>query len=354
MKGKILIALGIIGWLIFWSCTPTQKGIIIGDKPFDSLSEYGFFEGPLADMNPVDRVLPYDLSNPLFSDYARKARFVWMPEGASASYTSEGLLDFPKNAVLIKSFYYQHDERDLSKGHRILETRLLINNGEQWEARSYVWNDEQTEAIYDVVGDIKEVSWIDASGETKEVNFIIPNKNQCKGCHYYDHNQMPIGPKAGNLNKDFAYQDGAQNQLLRWKEVGFLKDLPVIEEVPKWAVWDQPESGDLHTRAMAYLDINCRHCHNPKGPANTTGLTLTANALPDGHIGVYKSSVAAGAGTGGYDYNIVPGNPEESILYYRMSSIEPAAMMPELGRRTVHQEGLALIKDWIEEMDVMN
>ena len=165
---------------------------------------------------------------------------------------------------------------------------------------------------------------------------------------------MPIGPRSGNLNKEFAYKDGTKNQLLKWAEVGYLNQLPAMNDVPMWAAWDQPESGDLHSRAMAYLDINCRHCHNPKGPANTTGLTLEAKALPDSEIGVYKSSVAAGAGTGGYDYNIVPGNAEESILYYRMASTEPASMMPELGRRTVHAEGLALIKDWIEDMEVLN
>ena len=350
MKLQLVVSLMLISWSLWWSCAPQIAGVSIGDKPYDKLSEYGFFQGALSDMTPMDRVLPYDLNNPLFSDYAHKARYVWMPEGSSANYTDEGLLDFPKDAVLIKSFYYQNDETDLTKGHRVIETRLLINNGEQWEARSYVWNDEQTEAYYDVVGDIKKVTWIDSDGQQNNVDYIIPNKNQCKGCHYYDHQQMPIGPRVGNMNKDFAYNDGTMNQLSKWKAVGYLKNLP-NNEIPLWATWDDPNSGDIHRRAMAYLDINCRHCHNPQGPANTTGLTLEANALPDDHIGIYKSSVAAGAGTGGHGYNIVPGNPEESILYYRMASTETAAMMPELGRRMVHKEGLALIKGWIEQMD---
>src|SRR3546814_4984552 len=39
-----------------------------------------------------DRVVPFDLNTPLFSDYAHKLRTVWMPEGAHArseEHTSE-------------------------------------------------------------------------------------------------------------------------------------------------------------------------------------------------------------------------------------------------------------------------
>jgi hypothetical protein len=33
-----------------------------------------------------------------------------------------------------------------------------------------------------------------------------------------------------------------------------------------------------------------------------------------------------------------------------MASLEPGIAMPELGRATVHEEGLALIRQWIGEM----
>jgi len=68
-------------------------------------------------------------------------------------------------------------------------------------------------------------------------------------------------------------------------------------------------------------------------------------------LGECKLPIAAGQGTGGNKFSIVPGKPEESILIYRMSSIDPGAMMPELGRSLVHDEGIALISDWISEMD---
>jgi len=103
---------------------------------------------------------------------------------------------------------------------------------------------------------------------------------------------------------------------------------------------------------MAYLDINCGHCHNPNGSANTSGLHLLADAPQDISLGIYKATVSAGAGTGGFTYSIVPGSPEESIMIYRMKSTNPGAMMPELGRTTVHAEGIELISEWIEEMEV--
>ena len=48
-----------------------------------------------ADLHPNVGVIPYDLNSPLFSDYAAKSRFVWMPPGTSASYHDTESFDFP-------------------------------------------------------------------------------------------------------------------------------------------------------------------------------------------------------------------------------------------------------------------
>ncbi len=339
--------------VLFQQCkTFNPEGVLIPEQPFEKLSEYHFFVGLLSDLKPNDRVLPYDLNTPLFSDYAEKARFVWMPEETSALYTTDHVLDFPLGTALIKNFYYPIDERDPSLGRRILETRLLINRGEEWDAYGYIWNEEETDAYYDVLGDIKEVKWTNAAGEEMHLDYIIPNKNQCKSCHAYDNRQMPIGPKVRNLNKEFTYVDGTYNQLDRWMEAGYLNQVPSNNAHPSVAQWNRPETHELHDRAMAYLDINCGHCHNPKGAANTSGLTLLAEAPMDYSLGIYKATVSAGAGTGGHTYNIVPGQPEKSIMIYRMQSDNPGAMMPEVGRRLIHKEGVQLIAEWIANMDM--
>ena len=61
-------------------------------------------------------------------------------------------------------------------------------------------------------------------------------------------------------------------------------------------------------------------------------------------------ATAAGRGAGTRDFDIVPGAPDASILLYRMESTDPGIAMPELGRATVHKEGVALVRQWIESM----
>ena len=74
--------------------------------PYQTLSEYNFFEGNLKDLEPVPGVLPYDLNSPLFSDYAHKKRFVWMPDGTIANYNSDHTpLDFPVGAMSYKKLF---------------------------------------------------------------------------------------------------------------------------------------------------------------------------------------------------------------------------------------------------------
>ena len=338
--------------LLVASCQSGNGGIVIPEKPYEALSEYGFFQGDLANLEPAERVLPCDLNSPLFSDYSHKARFVWMPEGSSATYTTGQVLEFPEETVLIKNFYFENDETDASKGHQRIETRLLINRGDEWEAVGYIWNEEQTDAYREVIGGIQEISWVDGGGESQSINYIIPNKNQCKSCHLAGDQQIPIGPKVRNLNKPYPYADGEMNQLEKWASVGYLTGYESTADHPKAAVWDDENSAPLHDRAIASLDINCGHCHYPDGSANTSGLHLVHGAETGIPLGIYKATVSAGAGTGGHTYSIVPGNPDESIMIYRMASTNPGAMMPELGRTVVHREGVALIREWIDSLEV--
>ena len=333
-------------------CSPGITGVQLDTQapPFEKLSDYHFFKGPLADLNSNEGVLPYDLNTPLFSDYAQKARFIWMPAGQSASYREDQVLEFPVGTVLIKNFFYENEAGKAEEGRRIIETRLLVHREKAWEAHSYVWNKSQDEANLDVVGDIIPIHWKDKLGAAQKVNYIIPNKNQCKGCHSYDQKLEPIGPKARNLNKPFPYPEGSQNQLEKWTALGYLTGYKPDIPAPQMVQWDNPKE-PVHERAMAYLDVNCGHCHNPHGPGGTTGLNLVYEAPLDLNLGINKPPVATGRASGGHQYSIVKGQPEQSILAYRMQSTEPGIMMPELGRTLAHQEGLALIQEWIRQME---
>lgn len=322
----------------------------VSKPPARSINEYNLFKDS-AQQIPNDGVLPYDLNTPLYSDYANKHRFIWLPEGTHANYDARDTFAFPVGAVIVKTFGFLHDIRDPSKGERLIETRLLIHKPEGWVGFSYIWNEDATDARLAIAGGRADVSWIHYDGQERKLDrYIIPNMNECKQCHENGGKLQPIGPKARHLNKDFKYPDGAMNQLAKWQAAGYLSGAPDPADAPRIPAADDPASGTLNQRARAYLDINCAHCHNPNGPAHMSGLDLSYDQQDAGKYGVFKSPIAAGRGSGGYKFGIEPGHPENSILMHRIESTEPGVMMPPLPKRMIHDEGIALLQEWILAM----
>ena len=338
--------------LLSLGAAPAPGGVnmeaLLAETPAPTLEAYGLFADSGA-RRPSPRVVPYGLNTPLFSDYAEKARYVFVPEGKAARYTAEGVLDFPVGTALVKTFAYPADLRRPADGVRFIETRLLIHKADGWAAYAYVWNAEQTQAVLKRAGARLPVSVVDAGGKRRDIDYAVPNQNQCKECHQVDKAIAPIGPRARNLNGDFAYADGRENQLARWSRLGILAGAPAPKAVPRTAVWDDPAE-PLAARARAYLDANCAHCHNPAGIASNSGLFLQLEETRAANLGVGKRPVAAGRGSGDLEVSIDPGHPERSILVHRMASSEPGVMMPELGRSLVHDEGVALIRQYVASL----
>jgi uncharacterized repeat protein (TIGR03806 family) len=258
-------------------------------------------------------------------------------------------LDLPVGATLIKTFAYPADFRRPDENVRMLETRLLIHRHAGWVAYAYVWNAEQTHAVLKRAGARIDVGFTDAHGAVRELSYRVPNQNQCKECHSLSGRLAPIGVKPRNLNGDFRYAEGAENQIAHWTRTGMLTGAPAPAAAPRTAVWDDPRE-PLAARARAYLDGNCGHCHNARGMASNTGLYLDLEEQRPGRLGVGKRPAAAGKGAGDLELDLVPGQPDASILAYRMASTDPGVMMPELGRALVHDEGLALVRDYIASL----
>jgi uncharacterized repeat protein (TIGR03806 family) len=307
----------------------------------------------LKKLSPAEEVIPYALNSALFTDYAFKQRFVKIPKGAKVNFNSDDVLGFPDGTILIKNFYYPADFNKPTEDIHILETRLLINENGIWKALPYIWNDEQTEAYLNVAGKSLPVSWTHFDGTIKNINYSVPNMNQCKGCHLRGEKVMPIGPTARQLNGDNNFQSGKENQLLHWLEMGVLENMPDLSKVARLAAYDDP-TVSINDRARAWLEINCAHCHRADGPAKNSGLHLLASENDPAKWGVGKAPVAAGKGSGGLLFDIVPGKPDQSILHFRIESVHPGIMMPELGRSITHEEGVALVKKWIESMKLIN
>lgn len=308
----------------------------------ERLSDYGFFTGPLSDLQPAKGVIGYDVNAPLFSDYAIKKRFLFLPEGGKINFNTNDVFHFPEGSVLIKNFIFSDQT---TQKERIVETRLLLRTATGWEALPYVWNEDQTEAFLEPAGGEAQVTHKLTNGELLKFDYSIPNQTQCKNCHARGDKLMPIGPTARQLNKEME----GKNQLLGWSEQKILEGLPVSETIPHLTNYENEEEA-LDLRARSWLEANCAHCHRQDGPAKTSGLHLLASETSAFHLGVGKAPVAAGKGSGGLKYDLVPGAPQESILYYRIISNDPGVMMPELGRKVVHREGAELIEQWIREM----
>ncbi len=321
-------------------------------------------------------VLPYDLATPLFSDYALKLRTLWLPDGATAELTDTGSLDFPVGTVISKTFYYPRardaaDAADLQQTEqrlvafdgaslaldqvRLIETRLLVHQADGWQALPYVWNEEQTDATLQITGAVKRLrlhSSDDLSAEVESFAYVVPNRNECAACHNLDQNQdtlSPIGPSVANLNHAMVADGSAENQLAALWSRQWLDEEPAVNELPAAAVWQPGATDNLEQRARSYLDVNCAHCHQPGGSGDTSGLFLHSGASKPLELGVCKPPVAAGRGSGGRPYSIVPGHPAQSILSFRIESNEVGVLMPEVGRSLTHDAGLMLINEWIRQ-----
>ena len=314
---------------------------VMAAQPPQLLSAYHFFEDAGARV-PATGVTPYDLNTPLYSDGALKYRYVYVPPGGHAAYRAEGVFDFPVGTVLIKTFAFARDMRAPTENVRFLETRLLIHRAEGWIALAYVWNDAQTEARLSPIGAAVPIDFTNEEGAATHLDWAVPNRNQCTGCHAREGGNavLPLGPTARNLNRN--------DQLVRWSALGVLDAALDAPHAPN--AYDAA-TGSLDDRARTYLDVNCAHCHNPNGPAHTSGLDLRYSQTDPAAWGVNKRPVAAGRGSENLAFDIAPGHPERSILVARMESTDPGEMMPELGRQLVDRRAVALMRDWIAQMD---
>ncbi len=311
----------------------SDAAIMASENP-PLLSAFGFFNGG-AD-RPSPALAAYSLGTPLFSDYAEKQRFIYLPAGKKMNIEAGGRIKFPIGTALIKSFGYPDASGKLS----IIETRVLLHRSEGWVALPYVWRTDGSDAELKL-GGARVTATLRLAGEKDQaISYAVPNKNQCKQCHSSKDTIEPIGPIWPNMI--FANKADKERLAARasFPKNGLFAD----------AVWNDPKSGNVEKRALAYLRINCGHCHRPSGSASNSGLFFDDRIGGETAIGIGKRPVAAGRGSGNLDFVIEPGHPERSILLYRLRSTDPGIAMPELGRSTVHKEGAELLEQWIREM----
>jgi uncharacterized repeat protein (TIGR03806 family) len=318
----------------------------LSQVPYPKLSDYRFFIDTMVLMHPNEGVIPYDVITPLFSDYAKKKRFIWMPQGAGAQYVNDReIVDFPEGTVMIKSFYY--DNVQPLGNRKMIETRLIYKKNGEWKFADYIWNDDQTEATFDLEGAYQNIEWVDDSGLSHTVNYRIPSEVECYTCHKFNDTATPIGPKPQNLNKSIVYDDGIKNQLQKWAEVGYLSsNYPSeIETVADWT----DESQTLENRWRAYVDMNCSHCHREGSHCDYRPLRLawSETTNPD-NLGICISPEEFVAPQ--ITHIIARSNVNRSMMHYRLNTTEEQYRMPLFGRTVIHQEAVTLLESYINSL----
>lgn len=334
-----------IGATVSVTITPVSPvNFSLADFPYDNLSDYNFFDGDMANMEPVYGVLPYKPISTLFTDYALKKRFIWMPDGTQANYIDSGaLIDMPVGTILIKSFYY--DQVQPSNTTRIIETRLMYRTADGWEFAEYVWNDSQTEAALDMQGSFTEVTWLQ-EGTPRTINYRIPSRAECFTCHKVQLDPIPIGLKPQHINSDYSYADGSMNQLRKMVSMGYLSDnLPAdIQTVVDWKDTSQP----LDLRMRSYVDINCAHCHSDDRHCDYRPMRFAFNESADNiNLGV---CVDPETPLPPNTKIVVPGSIDTSVLYFRVNSVAEEYRMPLLGRTIRDDAAVAMIEQWINSL----
>lgn len=367
-KNILLVVILSVAFTITFSCSQDDKitdyepispvVVDLTTVPYPKLSDYKFFDGEMKNQTPALDVIPYEPISSLFSDYAHKKRFVWVPKGQNASYDGDNkIVLLPTGSVIIKTFYY--DNVIPTNETKIIETRLMIRKEGEWIFANYVWNEEQTEAFLDMNGSTKDISWTDENNVVQNVEYRIPNQAQCIVCHkskgyvdgVYRQVNIPIGLKPQNLNKSYNYGSETKNQLTKWIELGILENFSLPTEENTTVNYND-ESKPLDQRVRSYLDVNCAHCHSTTGHCDYRPMRFpfseTNNNLVNMGVCVETQDMQ--------DFEprlsklVTPGNIERSMLYFRLNTNDETYRMPLHGRAMIHQEGVELVEEWINSL----
>ena len=350
-----------------------------GDDKFSApqfLSEWGLFEN-IPEQIPVQGIIPYEVTSPLFSDYATKFRFVRIPEGEQIQYSNIERWQNPLGALYVKTFAYPVDVRDPESEIQLIETRIIAFNQEKdvVDMWTYVYPEDSNEDAELVVwGPTIDVDFINSQGNPVSLNYKVPSTADCRSCHGTGERQRTLGPSSGMLNRDHNYgsdlSPNIMNQINYMENLGLFSPKPPPADSGERTTYvtnpadpaptpDEEDFQQLHDRVRSYFNSNCSHCHAPDGEASNKGLFLNWENMDLTNLtiqdlftwGVCKSATSAGNGTTctqGHD--IVPGNTDESLLLCRLNSVTSGERMPPLGRTVVHEEAVTLIQQWITRM----
>ena len=278
----------------------------------------------------AERVVSFAPRFSLWSDGAEKTRYIWLPTGKRIDATELEHWQFPIGTKIWKEFRVDG---------RLVETRLTMKVREPddggWWRMAYVWDEAETEAVAAPLGQE------DAAGTTHNV----PEQRDCARCHY--RNEVPV------IGVSMLQLGGPAGSAPIEKLMGadLLENLPAARPLPEPFV-----PGDSTTQAaLGYLHANCGHCHNSRSVAAADVkifFELHLDETSPEATSVYKSTVGQPIHhfpDVGVSLLIAPGDPENSLVHYRMARRDDG-QMPPVATEFVDEKGLATIDAWIRSL----
>jgi putative heme-binding domain-containing protein len=332
------------------------------------LSETGLFKD-VAKQSPESGVVPFDVNQPQWSDFATAQRWiavpgtepiVWHPRDRPIPGSMfQRSHDHPAETVLAKTLSLEL-EAGKPESSRNIETQILHFDGRTWRAYTYAWNDEQTDAeLVPAHGAEKTLTVKDAdwAGGQRIHRWTFAGRNQCLACH----NPWPqylLGFTPGQLHRDVT-RDGVKQNQLQWLEsLGLLKrvddggkDLAALADdslakTPHHADRDDPNASPSEL-ARSYLHVQCSHCHRDNGGG--AGAFQLLKNLSDKDLKVLDEYPKQG----NFDLEggrvVVAGDPARSILYLRMAKFG-RGHMPHYATEYVDEKALGWIESWITSL----
>jgi hypothetical protein len=324
------------------ACALAVRALAVPQLP-ERLSDTGLFVPGSLVVNPRNRA--YSPQYPLWTDGARKSRWLQLPAGTRIDTRDVEHWEFPAGTRLWKEFAFNG---------RKVETRLLWrSSGGEWVFASYIWNDEQTDAALAPAEGVRHAAEI-AHGKWHDV----PSRDDCRACH--DNGRVVLGVTALQLSDDRdpnaphaeALQPGSLT-LRGLIDEGLVSDTtPLQGRAPRIP-------GSSRTRAaLGYLTANCGHCHHDGSRAATVRhpMLMPAFASP-AQVGTAIQMLLRQTTTwdlphaeAGTTTLLRAGSPDASAIVARMRSRRPSSQMPPLGTVLPDRDAIDLLSEWIAAM----
>lgn len=301
-------------------------------KKYSKLSETGLYAldasgAPTSTLG--EGVREFRPSYEFWSDGAVKKRWIRLPPGSAIDTRDMDHWVFPKGTKLWK---------ELARDGKPVETRLIEigcdadpdhpeHGSGEYFLGAFAWNAEGTDADLAPNGGPRG----------------IPSQDACTRCH---------GSEPGGVLGFSALQ-------LSEPDLPMTIDALVAEHrlsnpPPKGTAYRVP--GDAVTKpALGYFHANCGYCHTEGGRAffvndQQLRLSIADTQKTDPRETSVLQSIVGRKAQGFIDegwIRVVPGQPDKSFVFNRMSSTE--RRMPP-GRTEIDTQGVATVKAWIESL----